>query len=88
MVGDATTNIIEGSHANVNLEGVRCTLLGGLRKGEHWDDMKLKGLEVGFYYHCLLQQRHADNYNLRPLKLLVFARVISAVALPNLRQRI
>lgn len=46
QAGDATTNGIEGLHADVNLEGLSCTLLGGLKKGEHYDGFKMKTLRV------------------------------------------
>ena len=31
--GDSTSNLIESVHADVNREGVRCTLVGGIKKG-------------------------------------------------------
>ncbi|KAF9061884.1 hypothetical protein BDP27DRAFT_1428444 [Rhodocollybia butyracea] len=46
QVGDSTMNIIEGLHANINLEGVLCTLLGGLQKGQHYNNMKYKMIEA------------------------------------------
>lgn len=45
-VGDSTTNIIESVHADVNHEGVSCTLCGGVVKGRHFDLLKLKTLMV------------------------------------------
>lgn len=44
--GDANTNLIESVHADVNREGVHCTLVGGLKKGQAFDRMKMKTLEV------------------------------------------
>ncbi|KAF7327180.1 hypothetical protein MKEN_00295100 [Mycena kentingensis (nom. inval.)] len=43
-IGDNTTNNIEALHADVNREGVSCTLVGGVKKSEHLDMLKLKTL--------------------------------------------
>lgn len=45
-VADSTTNIIESVHADVNREGVSCTLCGGVEKGRHFDTLKFKTLLV------------------------------------------
>ena len=37
-------------HADVNREGVGCTLVGAVRKGQAFDTMKMKDLEVGFKF--------------------------------------
>ncbi|KAJ7787320.1 hypothetical protein B0H13DRAFT_1458903, partial [Mycena leptocephala] len=37
MAGDSNTNLIESAHRDVNCEGVHCTLLGGLQKGQVFD---------------------------------------------------
>jgi hypothetical protein len=44
--GDSNSNLVESVHSDVNREGVRCTLLGGLQKGQAFDVMRLKSLEV------------------------------------------
>ncbi|KAF7303457.1 hypothetical protein MIND_00574500 [Mycena indigotica] len=44
QVGDHTSNIIESLHADANREGVACTLVGGVKKGLHFDSLKLKTL--------------------------------------------
>ncbi|KAJ7853145.1 hypothetical protein B0H14DRAFT_3136936 [Mycena olivaceomarginata] len=44
--GEAHSNLIESVHADVNREGVWCTLVGGLTKGQAFDKMKMKTLEV------------------------------------------
>lgn len=44
--GDATSNVVESVHSDVNREGVQCTLLGGVRKGQLFDDMKMRSLQV------------------------------------------
>lgn len=46
MAGDNTSNIIEVSHSDVNREGTQCSLVGGIEKGRHYDEMKLRTLEV------------------------------------------
>ncbi|KAJ7112746.1 hypothetical protein C8R43DRAFT_961743 [Mycena crocata] len=40
--GDANSNLIESVHRDVNREGVHCTLLGGLKKGQLFDALKMK----------------------------------------------
>ncbi|KAJ3834076.1 hypothetical protein F5878DRAFT_697457 [Lentinula raphanica] len=42
---DRESNIVEVAHADVNLEGTKCTLLGGLYKGRHFDLMKQRFLQ-------------------------------------------
>jgi hypothetical protein len=44
--GQSHSNIIESVHADVNREGVRCTLLGGLKKGQLFDVQKMRTLKV------------------------------------------
>ncbi|KAJ3873403.1 hypothetical protein F5051DRAFT_337723 [Lentinula edodes] len=39
------SNIAEIVHADINREGVRCTLVGGVQKGQHFDQMKLAALK-------------------------------------------
>jgi hypothetical protein len=36
--GDSTSNIIESVHADVNREGVGCTLVGAVRKGQAFNE--------------------------------------------------
>ncbi|KAK7013576.1 hypothetical protein R3P38DRAFT_3362875 [Favolaschia claudopus] len=43
--GDANSNLIESVHRDVNREGVHCTLLGGLKKGQLFDAVKMKTLK-------------------------------------------
>ena len=43
---DSTSNVIESVHADVNREGVGCTLVGAVRKGQAFDAMKMMDLEV------------------------------------------
>ncbi|KIM36354.1 hypothetical protein M413DRAFT_449233 [Hebeloma cylindrosporum] len=45
QIGDETSNIIESLHSDVNREGLSCTLLGGIIKGQHFDTLKEKTLE-------------------------------------------
>ncbi|KAJ7467757.1 hypothetical protein B0H11DRAFT_1732694 [Mycena galericulata] len=42
--GDSNSNLIESVHRDANREGVHCTLLGGLTKGQSFDAMKMKTL--------------------------------------------
>ncbi|KAG6815700.1 hypothetical protein H0H93_009153, partial [Arthromyces matolae] len=44
--GDATSNVVESAHSDVNREGINCTLVGGIRKGHSYDTMKLKTLQT------------------------------------------
>jgi hypothetical protein len=44
--GDSTSNIIESVHADVNREGVGCTLVGAVKKGQAFDAMKMRDLKV------------------------------------------
>lgn len=46
QMGDATSNIIESLHADVNTEGIACSLVTGVRRGHHFDNLKLKTLSV------------------------------------------
>jgi|SRR5882762_7525548 hypothetical protein len=46
QVGDSTSNIIESLHADANAEGTLCTLVGGVKKGQHLDKMKLQSIQV------------------------------------------
>jgi hypothetical protein len=54
QVGDSTSNIIESLHADANSEGTSCTLVGGVKKGQHFDKMKLQSLEVRIRCHLFL----------------------------------
>ncbi|KAJ7823047.1 hypothetical protein B0H14DRAFT_2518729 [Mycena olivaceomarginata] len=44
--GDANSDLVESVHRDVNREGVHCTLLGGLKKGQLFDTIKMKTLSV------------------------------------------
>ncbi|KAJ6479653.1 hypothetical protein C8R45DRAFT_786072, partial [Mycena sanguinolenta] len=44
--GDNNSNLIETVHRDANREGVHCTLLGGLRKAQQFDSMKMKTLKA------------------------------------------
>lgn len=46
MAGDANSNLIESVHADVNREGISCTLVGGLEKGYSFDKNKMNTLKV------------------------------------------
>ncbi|KAJ3906921.1 hypothetical protein F5879DRAFT_897100 [Lentinula edodes] len=38
------SNVVEVVHANVNMEGTQCTLVGGVIKGKHYDLLKQRSL--------------------------------------------
>ncbi|KAG6847262.1 hypothetical protein H0H93_009227, partial [Arthromyces matolae] len=42
--GESNSNLIESVHADVNREGINCSLLAGIEKGRAFDAMKMKTL--------------------------------------------
>ncbi|KAG6826455.1 hypothetical protein H0H92_015743 [Tricholoma furcatifolium] len=44
--GEANSNLVESVHADVNREGISCSLLGGIAKGRSFDAMKMKTLSA------------------------------------------
>jgi|SRR5882762_5834653 len=48
QVGDSKSNIIESLHVDANAKGTSCTLVGGVKKGQHFDKMKLQSIQVSF----------------------------------------
>ncbi|KAJ6456641.1 hypothetical protein C8R47DRAFT_1165259 [Mycena vitilis] len=72
MAGDSNTNLIESVHRDVNREGVHCTLLGGLQKGQSFDALKMRTLEI------------TETYG---IKGTYFSGHISENAFVNLRRR-
>ncbi|KAJ7722544.1 hypothetical protein B0H14DRAFT_2642118 [Mycena olivaceomarginata] len=46
--GQSHSNLVESVHADVNREGVRCTLLGGLKKGQSFDTQKMRTLKKSY----------------------------------------
>ncbi|KAJ7827331.1 hypothetical protein B0H14DRAFT_3144637 [Mycena olivaceomarginata] len=54
QVGEPNTNLAEAVHSDVNCEGVHCTLLGGLLRGQDYDAMQ---------HETLLQY---EQYGIRP----------------------
>ncbi|KAJ7747876.1 hypothetical protein B0H14DRAFT_2541606 [Mycena olivaceomarginata] len=68
--GDGHSNLIESVHADVNREGVRCTLVGGLKKGQAFDNMKMKTLEVfeDFHIRPSYQAGHLSENAMKSLK--------------------
>ncbi|KAJ7452864.1 hypothetical protein FB451DRAFT_961664, partial [Mycena latifolia] len=44
--GERTSNLIESAHSDIDREGVHCTLLGGIMKGEFYDALQMKTLKV------------------------------------------
>jgi hypothetical protein len=52
--GDNNSNLIETVHSDVNREGVHCTLIGGIKRAQLFDSMKMKALNVGRQSCCSL----------------------------------
>ncbi|KAJ6564612.1 hypothetical protein B0H19DRAFT_941881 [Mycena capillaripes] len=46
QAGEPSTNLVEAVHSDVNREGVHCTLLGGLLRGQDYDVMQRETLLV------------------------------------------
>lgn len=46
MAGDATSNIVESVHQAAQLDGLHCTLVGGVEKGRRFDVFREKTLKV------------------------------------------
>jgi hypothetical protein len=46
QAGDSTSNVVESVHANVNRDGISCTLVGGIKKGQYFDAVKMATLIV------------------------------------------
>lgn len=46
QVADTTSNIIESLHFEANTEGISCTLVGGVQRGQHLDLLKERTLSV------------------------------------------
>ncbi|KIM57904.1 hypothetical protein SCLCIDRAFT_16855 [Scleroderma citrinum Foug A] len=44
--GDSNSNVVESLHADVNSEGLHCSLVCGLKKGLCFDMMKLQSIKV------------------------------------------
>ncbi|KAJ7913928.1 hypothetical protein B0H13DRAFT_1612047 [Mycena leptocephala] len=58
--GDPHTNLIETVHRDVNREGVHCTLLGGLLRGQEYDELQRATL-LEFEQHGIRPSYHAVN---------------------------
>jgi hypothetical protein len=58
QLGDATSNVIEGLHSDVNKERIACSLVGGVHRGHHFDNLKLKTLDVSFIYFVWFSYVH------------------------------
>ena len=46
QAGNSNSNLVESVHADVNREGIACTLVGGLKKGYAFDTLKMQTLSV------------------------------------------
>lgn len=49
--GEAHSNLIETVHRDVNREGVHCTVVGGLLRGQAFDVLKAETLMVLNFFH-------------------------------------
>ncbi|KAJ7841661.1 hypothetical protein B0H13DRAFT_1649125, partial [Mycena leptocephala] len=58
--GDPHTNLIETVHRDVNREGVHCTLLGGLLRGQDYDELQRATL-LEFEQHGIRPSYHTVN---------------------------
>jgi hypothetical protein len=59
--GDSNSNLIETVHRDANREGVHCTLLGGLKKGQQFDAMKMKTLEVCIAFSAIFMSQFSKQ---------------------------
>lgn len=50
--GEAHSNLIETVHRDVNREGVHCTIVGGLLRGQAFDVLKAQTLMVSHLTTC------------------------------------
>lgn len=73
-------------HANVNMEGTQCTLVGGVHKGKHYDLLKQRSLIVGA---ASFQSTWLTNFSLlyliRTMKVLVYMSLIAASILMKMQ---
>ncbi|PPQ84978.1 hypothetical protein CVT25_010531 [Psilocybe cyanescens] len=44
--GDKDSNLAEEAHADINREGIHCTLVGGVKKGQAFDNLKITTLQA------------------------------------------
>ncbi|KAJ7828429.1 hypothetical protein B0H13DRAFT_2373213 [Mycena leptocephala] len=67
--GDPHTNLIETVHRDVNREGVHCTLLGGLLRGQDYDELQRATL-LEFEQHGIRPSYHPLTPSRTPSKML------------------
>ncbi|KAJ7322000.1 hypothetical protein DFH08DRAFT_969887 [Mycena albidolilacea] len=68
--GQSHSNLVESVHADVNREGVRCTLLGRLKKGQSFDAQKMRTLKMfeDFHIHPSYKSGHLSDNAMKSLK--------------------
>jgi len=66
--GESNSNLIEMAHADMNREGISCTLLGGFMKGQFFDMSKNKSILVSLLYFITLRS---------PIRFHVFRHLIN-----------
>ncbi|PBK69410.1 hypothetical protein ARMSODRAFT_1018827 [Armillaria solidipes] len=59
--GNSHTNLAEGLHADVNREGIQCSLVGGIRRAQHFDMMRLKSQQVHQQVGIFARNRPMDT---------------------------
>ena len=62
QAGKNHTNLMEGSHSDVNLEGKHCSLLGAIEKSHAYDNMKLSTLKVNHYWYILTLRSSTNQF--------------------------
>lgn len=85
MAGDSQSNLIESVHSDVNREGLHCTLVGGLIKGDRYDHMQastlaVRSIECTHDRECVLLYCCRFGNPLvsgRPMGLVIFPRMQS-----------
>lgn len=59
--GEAHSNLIETVHRDVNREGVHCTVVGGLLRGQAFDALKTQTLLVCLFFFNVVVRMHSSS---------------------------
>lgn len=86
--GEANSNLIESVHADVNREGVSCTLVGGVKKGRVFDSTKMKTLRVSTLYLIIATNIISDLFISRHLNSPEFVPPTSLDIFPKMQKRV
>ncbi|KAJ3916503.1 hypothetical protein F5877DRAFT_46476 [Lentinula edodes] len=80
------SNVVEVVHANVNMEGTQCTLVGGVHKGKHYDLLKQRSLIVGAEsFQSTWLTNFSLLYFIRTVKILAYVSLIAASILMKMQ---